>query len=187
MKKIALFGGTFDPPHIGHVQTVLTVLEKQLVDEVWIVVTRRNPLKPEPLFDLERRTAMVQAAFSSVPQTRIVHEENEYTIDTVRALKDEYPELKVSKLFFVIGSDAFQKRKSWKEWDAVVREGSFLVMNRWGDEQKEAKEEEGLDVSLVSMSRFDISSSDIRKRFIEGKYISHLVHPTVETIMKDSI
>ena len=187
VKKIALFGGSFDPPHVGHVQVVLTVLERKLVDEVWIVLTRKNPLKQVPFLELDVRKAMVQATFSPIPGTKIVCEENEYTIDTVRALKKRYPEIKESSLFFLIGSDAFQQRQRWKEWDAIMREGSFLVMNRWGGNPKKDPEEEGLTAVFLDAPRFDISSTDIRGRFHEKKYIAHLVHPAVEKLMIESV
>lgn len=187
VKKIALFGGSFDPPHVGHVQVVLTALERKIVDEIWIVLTRKNPLKQVPFLELDIRKAMVQATFSPIPCTKIVCEENEYTIDTVRSLKKRYPELRESSLFFLIGSDAFQQRKAWKEWNAVMREGSFLVMNRWGEKPKEGPEEEDLRVVFIDAPRFDTSSTDIRGRFHEKKYIAHLVHPTVEKLMVESV
>jgi nicotinate-nucleotide adenylyltransferase len=182
-KRIALFGGTFDPPHVGHVQVVLTVLERNLADEVWIVLTRQNSFKQGPLFSFETRRSMVQSTFSSIPRIKIVCEENEFTIDTVRFLKKEHKEISQGELFFIIGSDVFHTRKNWKEWDSVVQEGTFLVINRFGMRPDPELFEERLKSLVVDVSRFDISSSEIRKYFLEDKYISHLVHPDVEQLM----
>ena len=185
--KIALFGGTFDPPHVGHVQGVLSVLEQNMVDEVWVVVTKSNPLKPEPLFPLEKRRRMVEATFGSIPRVTIVCEESQYTVDTVHALKEQYPELRDGECYFLIGNDAFRQRTHWKDWRVVVQSGTFLVMNRWGEERVDVPQEEHATVLYVNTPRFDISSTEVRKRISEGKYISHLVHPTVEKILNSPV
>ena len=179
MSKIALFGGTFDPPHIGHIEVVLSLLEQNHVDEVWVVPVRQNPLKKEKASEPLIRKAMVEAAFSQIPKVRILYDELEmpspsYTIDTIRHLKKKYPLLSTNELFFVVGSDAFKEKNQWKEIDELEKELIFLVVQRDGFEYVPTPSS-----LCISGLRLDISSTLLRQRVREGRSIFHLVPPAV--------
>lgn len=183
LRTIALFGGTFDPPHIGHVEVVLSVVEQQYADEVWVVPVRQNPLKALKASNPSIRKKMVEATFGALPCTRIIYDELEsqsqvYTIDTIRHLKRKYTYLAESQVLFVIGSDAFLEKNQWKEIEELEKEVTFLVVKRQGVDLVPS-----VSAKPFFMPRMDVSSTDVRDRVCKGRYIAHLVHKEVEQII----
>lgn len=183
METIALYGGTFDPPHVAHVEIIVTILEKRLADEVWVVPVRRNPFKPDTLTAPAVRRAMVQAAFQDVTGVRILYDEMDqeaptFTVDTVRRFKRTMPFLNDKRLAFVVGSDSFRLKAEWKEIEMLEKELTFFVVPRLNDVIQYSS-----TIVTVPMARLDVSSSDIRLRVGQGGYIRHLVPSGVHTLI----
>ena len=172
--RIGLFGGTFDPPHNGHIHLILSLLEAHHLDRVLIVPAQSNPLKP-PQVSSEHRLQMAHLAFDPVPNCTVLDIDMRrsgpsYTIDTIRWLMEHDKEFARAERFLLLGADAAATLSQWrqqKEVRALVRP---LVAPRRGYERPKE-----------SMGMVDISSTDLRSRIRQGLYVDHLVP---ERVMK---
>lgn len=198
-KKIGIFGGTFDPPHFGHLNLAIELKEKKGLDEVWFVPTFINPLKlktpPTPLI---HRLEMVQRAIESVPQMDIRVEEGDptqpsYMIDSLRKLilceKEVDPQF-----YLLLGADAFSRFMEWRSPEEIVKLAHLLIGTRLtAKEIPHFKEfplsiQEVVKEGLVATRLLDISSTEIRKRLSHGLYCGHLLPASVlEYIQKNKL
>jgi len=152
-RTIALFGGSFNPPHCIHVRIVECYLSGETIDEVWVIPTGGHAFG-KPLTPFKHRLKMCQLAFSEfgdrVKVLEIEHENRvHYSIETVRELKKQFPR---NKWFWIIGSDAWAERKKWKEFDELARLAPPLVVGR-----------EGHKAEYMALKFPDLSSTLIRK------------------------
>lgn len=132
MSKIACFGGSFNPPHLGHLKIALTLLRQERFDEVWFIPSVSTPLKDEPLVAFDHRVRMVEALIAPYRKLKICCIEAtlpqpSYTINTVKALQAKYPSHQFS---WIIGSDQSDQFTQWKDADELLRRISFLVVIR---------------------------------------------------------
>lgn len=130
--RIGLFGGSFDPPHEGHLHVAKTALKRLGLDEVWWIVARGNPLKESPA-DFEARTAAVQIMTRSHRAMRVsdveLHARLTYTIDTVRLFTAHSPG---AEFVWIMGSDSLMNFHLWKDWKALARTLPIAVVARPG-------------------------------------------------------
>jgi nicotinate-nucleotide adenylyltransferase len=173
--RIGIMGGTFDPIHHGHLVAASEVADHFHLDEVIFVPTGESPLKPESTASEHRYLMSVIATASnprfSVSRIDIDRGGPTYTIDTLRDMRERYPD---AELFFISGADAIAQILDWKNvgelWDlahfvAVSRPGHFLTMS--GLPQS--------DVRLVEIPALAISSTDCRERVERGSPVWYLV------------
>ena len=134
MRRIGLFGGTFNPIHLGHVQVVREVKTGFGLDQILIIPSALPPHKePDGVVDAENRLEMIRLAFSDDPNLVISDVELKrsgpsYTIDTVRHFKSISPEN--TELFLIVGLDAFLEIDTWKSYDDLFLLIPFIVMYR---------------------------------------------------------
>lgn len=142
LRRIGIFGGTFDPPHCGHLAVASAALTHGGVDEVWLMVSPCNPFKHgrriSPVAD---RLAMTRLAVGSLPQALREHMHvsdfetrmptPSYTIDTLRALAAEYPGCSFR---LIVGGDNLTAFRRWKSPDEIIRDFGLIVYPRPGDE-----------------------------------------------------
>jgi nicotinate-nucleotide adenylyltransferase len=136
MKKVnvALYGGSFDPPHLGHVMVVSHILlNDESIDRV-IVMPCFEHLEKAGLTPFETRFAMCEKAFDWLPRTQVSRLEKELgggslTVRTVRALKADNPTWNVH---VIIGSDLMAHATQWDGWDELLQEATILVIGRAG-------------------------------------------------------
>jgi nicotinate-nucleotide adenylyltransferase len=137
-KRVGIFGGTFDPPHLGHLILAEEIRERVGLDEVHFVPCNEPPHKKRPnLTEASHRYAMVVAATlqnpSFVPSPIEVNRSGaSYSIDTVRQLVDELGD--EVELYFVAGLDSFLEIESWREWEALLGLCHFVVVSRPGSD-----------------------------------------------------
>lgn len=132
--RIALFGGSFDPPHIAHQMACLYALETHDLDEVWMVPCFRHPFdkRTQPF---HHRVQMCRLAAAGVgPRVRVSTIEEElggqsYTLVTVKALQARHPE---HDFALVIGADLIKERERWYGWPELSRLVPFVVLGRGG-------------------------------------------------------
>jgi nicotinate-nucleotide adenylyltransferase len=134
--RIGLFGGSFNPPHKGHLAASLTALKRLKLDRIWWLVSPQNPLKTAdttpPLAD---RLAAARA-FTADP--RIIATDIEarlgtrFTVDTLRALKARYPGV---RFVFIIGADNWRALPRWKDWTAIMKLVPIAIVARPGYER----------------------------------------------------
>jgi nicotinate-nucleotide adenylyltransferase len=185
-RRIGLFGGTFDPPHVGHLVTAVNVRHALDLDLVVLMVAN-VPWQKEgtrtitPALD---RFAMVEAAVSDVPglvpgRTEIDHGGPSYTADTLTVLGREYP---AAELFTVIGDDAAAGLQTWSRYDEVVARSRLVVVDRPGEPVDLAPE---FDWIRVEVPRLEVSSTDLRARFTDGRPLDYLVtQPVLDVIAR---
>ena len=136
---IAMFGGTFDPPHWGHVRAAEAVRDRMGVDAVWLVPARVPPHRPEPHLSAAERLRLVEAAVSG--RDRLLARSIEldragpsFTLDTLDALAAGRPPASGGEpsLLFVVGSDAFREIRTWSRYEQLLERHPVLVHRRSG-------------------------------------------------------
>jgi len=186
-KRIALFGGTFDPPHHGHLVVAQDVVETLELDALYFVPAGMPPHKrDEPMSPARLRLEMVRAAVRDdlrlhASGIEVRREGPSYTVDTLRELEGRPGS---GRLFFVMGVDQFAELHTWKEPEAVARLARLVVITREGDDPESV--DPGVDVpwEFVPVTRIDISSTRIRQRVREGRPIRYLVPEAVRRIIE---
>lgn len=183
-KHIAFYGGTFDPVHIGHINVAIRLFEKNQIDEVWFVPTKKNPLKEqEPSASADHRLAMLHLAlepfsFCSVYEKEIKSSKTSYTVDTVQAILHDRLSY-VKKISLVLGDDLLSQFDRWHEVDKLLSQVEVIVVTREGKNivnllKKNNLYNKGM-FSILPIPLLDISSTEIKKRIQEGLYCGHLL------------
>ena len=169
--KIGVFGGTFDPVHVGHLAIAQAALESAKLDRVVFVPARRSPLKQrEPAAGADDRYAMLVAATRPEPRFTVSRIELDrdgpsYTIDTLEALKSD------GELHLILGSDALSELPRWRSPDRIRALARILVARRPG-----APEPDGsLGAVTFDAPCLDISSRELRARASRGLSLRYLV------------
>ena len=189
--KICLFGGTFDPPHIGHLLIAQTVFEAEKFDKVIFVPANKPPNKKA--FSCQAiRVEMLKLAVEGNPNFEISDIEIErggisYTIDTIRAIKNEL-NFKDDKLFYLIGSDCLLDFHNWKDPESILEECQVVVAIRPGFRPSDIPAWILHRIQFANIPRFEISSTNIRKRWVDNKTIRYMVTlPVWEYIEKQKL
>jgi nicotinate-nucleotide adenylyltransferase len=193
MRRIGVFGGTFDPVHIGHLILAEQCREAARLDQVWFVPAGNPPHKQDHnVAHFEQRAEMIELAAAGYPPFRVEPIEHErqgltYTADTLEALKERHPG---DELFLLIGSDALNDLPGWYEPRRIIASAALLVMMRANYPAKNVSDlraalnlpaDAPMHVEYVPMPPLiDISSSDLRRRVAEGRSIRYLVPRAVE-------
>lgn len=156
--KIALFGGSFNPPHNSHVRAIKKLAALKEFGEVWVLPSAQHPFNKE-LAPFKARVQMLRLCLRNIRKVKIVRIENELpkpnkTIDTIYALKKEFPTYEFS---LIIGSDLLEEIRSWKDYKKIESEVEIIVIPRKGIKHKECP------YRLLNFDLPEISSSDIRK------------------------
>lgn len=168
--RIGIYGGSFNPVHFGHVGLAKWVIEHTDLDELWLLVTPNNPLKPTGILaPEEERLAAVREAVKDIPQIKASDFEfhlprPSYTANTLRELQKAYPE---DEFTLVIGEDNLAIFDQWKEYEFIASNFRVFVYPRKGSSKIEdcrLKIEDFLSlVFLKDAPLFDISSTSIRR------------------------
>jgi nicotinate-nucleotide adenylyltransferase len=173
--RVGVFGGTFDPVHVGHLAIALAALESVRLDRVLFVPARRSPLKDrDPLASVADRVAMLESAIASEPRFGLSRVELErdgpsYTVDTLEALRSD------GELFLILGSDALADLARWRSPDRIRELATILVAVRPG-----APEPDPLHRARpFDAPRLDISSRELRTRAARGLSLRYLVPDAV--------
>lgn len=177
MRRIGVFGGTFDPPHLGHVALAEWAREQLDLDRVLFVPAGDPPHKRgRPLSPAASRVAMTRLAVKGHPgfgvETLEVRRRGpSFTIDTLRALHARHPG---ARLFLILGEDSLAEFATWREPAAIRKLATLVVARRPG-----SRASRGRGVTWLDNPLFDLSSSGIRARARSGRSIRALVPAAV--------
>jgi nicotinate-nucleotide adenylyltransferase len=167
MKKVAIFGGSFNPIHTGHIALAQAVQQQCGLDEVWLMVSPQNPLKRNDadLLDDSLRFEMAQKALEGVEGVKACDYEfhlpkPSYTWNTLQHLTKDYPDYTFTLL---IGGDNWAHFQRWRHWKDILWHHDVIVYPR--DEYQ----------GTISVPLLNVSSTEIRKRVRAGQSISGLV------------
>ena len=178
LKKIGIFGGTFNPVHTGHLILAQDALERFGLDRVLFIPCAHPPhKKPNCLAPASHRLGMLKAALKddsrfAISDMEIKRGGVSYSIDTLRELRRMFP---TSVLYFIVGADSLNELRSWRKVGELQKLCIFIAMGRPGYAVRGSSK-----VMLFKGHLVDISSSEIRKRIAEGRRIRHLVPKAVE-------
>ncbi len=196
---IALYGGSFDPVHIGHLRIAEDIREDYSLSKVIFIPAYHSPLKPGSRASAKDRIKMLQISikdnpFFSIDDVEIKRGGKSFTIDTILYYKEK---LNYNPIF-ILGTDAFLSLHKWKKPKALLKNTNFIVVGRGRDHFYNVKDyiqeyfpkielstEKKIDVKTTKVyffdsRRLDISSTEIRDRVKNLKSIKYLVIPEIE-------
>jgi nicotinate-nucleotide adenylyltransferase len=182
--RIGLFGGSFDPPHLGHRALAEAALQALRLDEVrWIPAGAPWQKTERTLVAGGHRAAMVRLAIAGEPRFTLDERELQragpsYTIDTVREIRAERPGAEV---FLIIGQDQYARLDTWHEWSELLGSATLAVAARDGQPPipGAAVMNQRHRIEVLSMPRVDVSATLVRQRAAAGADLAALVGPAV--------
>jgi nicotinate-nucleotide adenylyltransferase len=179
--RLGIFGGTFDPPHVGHLVTAVNVRHDLRLDRLLLMVAGRpwQKLGTREITPAADRLAMVEAAVGSVDgleasRLEIDRPGPSYTADTLEALRAEDAGC---ELFVVLGSDAAAGLPTWERADEVRSLATIVVVERPGT--RGAEPPPGWSWERIEVPRLEVSSTDLRARVADGRPLDYLLTPEV--------
>ena len=184
-KRIAVYGGSFNPIHIGHLALANYLCEWGEVDEVWFLISPQNPLKIiRDLLPEELRLDLVRAAIADYPRFKASDFEfhlpkPSFTYRTLEALKRKYPDF---EFILLMGADNWLIINQWRNYEAIIAENRILIYPRLGYSISESALPS--TVRLINAPVFEFSSSAIRQALREGKDLRFFLPPSVYERLK---
>ena len=188
MKRIGIYGGTFNPPHLGHFRVVQSAFSALQLDKLYVVPAFQAPNKQgEVVAEPEHRLQMLQLCFGGEPRITVSDCELQrggisYTVDTVQQLKQEHPD---AEFILLLGTDSFLSFDSWHQWEQILQSASLAVFAR-GDKNEQAAIAEktlqladyGARIYRVEHPVTTLSSTDVR-RMLTLRCADDYLHPKV--------
>jgi len=189
--RICIFGGTFDPPHLGHLILAENVLEQLKVDKFIFIPSYNPPHKQAKDYtSFFHRCEMVSIAtknndkfdFSKIEEKR---KGKSYSIETINEIKSEY-NLSSDQLYFMIGGDSLLNLHLWKNPENILKSSKVVVVARSDNSFKKVKSEFLKQVLILQTPQIDISSTEIRNRVKNNQSIKYLVSKEIEDYISDN-
>ena len=185
-ERIGIFGGTFDPPHVGHLVTAVNVRHALDLDRV-ILMVANVPWQKEgtrAITPAEDRLAMVEAAVAGVEgleagRWEIDHGGPSFTATTLSGLARIHPD---AEFFTIVGDDAAAGLTTWERLDDVLSLSEIVVVDRPG---VHAPVPDGIPCHHVEVPHLDVSSTDLRRRIVDGRPLDFLVTSPVLTVINE--
>lgn len=181
--RIGIYSGTFDPIHTGHAILASYIAQSGLVDEVWLLVSPRNPLKKEAaMASDDERLQMAHLAAGPLPGVKVSDFEMSlplpsFTYRTLRRLNDSYPQ---HQFRLIVGADNWCSFGSWADWERILGEFGLIVYPRPGFSVEGLPDNSAF---LADAPLIGISSSGIRSDIAAGRCVRYLVpDPVLEYI-----
>lgn len=177
--RIGIMGGTFNPPHLGHLLMAEQVGKQLDLDEVWFMPTAKPPHAPgKKTIASQHRLQMVQKAIAGNPLFKLQPYEvnrggKNYTIDTMKHFVSEYPE---ADFYFIIGGDSANDLETWREIDQLSQLVQFVGVRRPGEPPYTGR----FSILWVDSPLVDLSSTEIRLRVFLEQSIKYQVPSSVE-------
>jgi nicotinate-nucleotide adenylyltransferase len=193
--RLGIFGGTFDPPHVGHLIVAQDAVRALHLDRIAFVPAALPPHKRGvSITAAALRLGMVRAAVAgddrfAVDDIEVQRDGPSYTVDTLRAYRERYPD---AELFLLLGADQYADFETWREAAEIRKLAAVAVLARQGEsgtttgDDLDEGGEDGANRPLhVTVTRIDISSTDIRRRVAAGEPIRYLVPSPVERLIRE--
>ena len=182
--KVCLFGGTFDPPHLGHLIIAQTIFEAENFDQIVFIPAYQPPHKKGlKISPVDQRLEMLNFAIKENPNfimsdLEIQRKGLSYSIETIMEYKKQN-NIKSKDLFYLMGSDSLKQFKKWKEPKMIINESRVIVAIRPGFRPSDIPNWILAKIQFASIPRIEISSTTIRDRWSEDKTIRYMVTESV--------
>lgn len=180
--KTAVFGGSFDPIHIGHIYAVVEAKIKMDFDKIIFIPAKQSPLKTSRPTGDEHRINMLEIAvgqfdFMEVDTYEVNRESISYTYDTVKYLKDAFPD---DSLYFLMGRDQYINFDKWYKKDDLLELMRFVVMDRIDDDSQ-------IEEPFIQLNQpvVEVSSTSIRNRIKNAEPVRHQLDAGVFKYIKE--
>ncbi len=189
MSKIGIFGGSFNPIHVGHALIANYIVENSDLDSLWLMVSPLNPLKECSTMASDyhrlRMTELVTRRMERVITSAFEYDlpKPSYTIDTLNALQAKFPK---DEFYLVIGADNWCLFDRWKAGDEIISKYHILIYPRRGYDIV-IPEQYRDRVAVVDAPLIEISSTQVRERLSQLKSISFYVPESVEKYIIDNM
>ena len=178
--KTCLFGGTFDPPHFGHLIVAQTIFEAEHFDRIVFVPAYIPPHKLDvKISPVDARIEMLKIATKDNPNFIISDNEIRrggisYSLETILSYKEE-TKIETKDLFYLIGSDSLKQFQTWKNPKEILKECKLIVAIRPGFRPSDIPNWILAKIQFANIPRIEISSTQIRRRWLENKTIRYMV------------
>ncbi|MFA9289191.1 MAG: nicotinate (nicotinamide) nucleotide adenylyltransferase [Weeksellaceae bacterium] len=192
--KIAILGGAFDPPHLGHAIVAQELLQHLEIDEVWLMPVYSHPLNKAllPAVDRLAMTKLLETEQIKVSDFEIKKADTSYTIETLQSLEKRYPEHEFS---WCIGSDMLADFHKWKDWETLIAQYPFVIYPRgFSSQDLTLKVEAAFKLSPLpariqvlndaDITITNISSTRIKTKLKKHESIAHLIPVEVQSYIK---
>ena len=184
MRRLGLYGGSFDPVHLGHLLVSQAAHEELELEKIFFIPAAQSPFKPDrTLAPAEVRTKMLRLALAGRPECEIDTQELErggisYSIDTILDFRGRFPQ---AQLFYLIGADHVSELPRWRDAAQLARIVTFVVIPR--PSQTNEATPAGFNFVYLKGFPLGLSSSQIRDRVRSGLPLHHLVGPAVAEVI----
>lgn len=206
MERIGIYGGTFDPIHIGHLTSAETAYQKCKLDRVLFIPAYNPPHKENKGKTAAERLKMLEIAVEDNPHFEIDRREidshvTQYTLDTIIGIQKDYPN---AELYYILGEDSILQIDSWYRWEdllsmvhlaAVTRPDSRRIAEkkqqapvRSLEDQVDFLRDKGFKVTIIDEFQMDVSSTQLRQFIEEGKSVRYVIpDKVVEYIRRENL
>tara|TARA_X000001036_G_scaffold63577_1_gene54091 strand:- start:2374 stop:2904 length:531 start_codon:yes stop_codon:yes gene_type:complete len=170
-KTIGIFGGSFDPPHKGHVKISKICLQKIKLKKIYWVITKKNPFKKKPFFSLKERISKSKKAVKSYKKIKVLYLDDKIKSSRSINVINYFRKIKKQKdLYLILGSDNLLNFHKWTSWKKIVKLTKLIVFSRRGYDKKSresivVKYLNKKNVIYINNKLIDISSSNIKKNY----------------------
>jgi nicotinate-nucleotide adenylyltransferase len=207
--RVGIFGGSFNPPHLGHLSSLQTVAKKAGLDQIRVIPAAQSPLKvpvegPTPNQRLEMTKLAIQGWGNQfvIDDQEIKRGGTSYSIDTIREIRKT---VKADDLFLIVGADKLDELGDWKNFSEIIKEANLIITSRPGfllpSDQEDLPEfikkevlefdfnfielKTGRNIQFVKIEDVKVSATELRKWIRIGKNVSKWVPLGVETYLKE--
>ena len=196
MQRLGIFGGTFNPPHKGHIYIAKEALRSANLDKVIFMPCSLPPHKavagevsPVHRYEMTRIAIQNEPKFE-ISDLEIKSSGKSYTAKTLKILKDKYPE---AKLCFVLGGDSLRDMEKWYHPEKIFEIAEIVALKRGGIDDKVFDESAekyrikyGAEITAVDISPVEVSSSEVRRLLSEGKDAGHIMDQAVLDYIREN-
>ena len=172
-KDIGILGGSFDPPHKGHLYVSKQSLKRLKLKKVIWAITKKNPLKKKPFFSFTMRKKMCQRIIKGNKKIQLRYYEDKLKSKSSISLVKFLKKSKKYKIFFIIGSDNLVNFHKWKNYKQLIKMSILVVFSRKGFDTKAKKSViikhlKSKNIKFLKNAQIDVSSTQLRNKIING-------------------
>ena len=172
-KTIGIFGGSFDPPHKGHVEISKISLKKIKLKKIYWIITKKNPFKKKPFFSLKQRISRSKKAVKKYKRIKVLYLDDKIKSSHTVNVINYFIKIKKQKdLCLILGSDNLLNFHKWKSWKKIVKLTKLIVFSRKGYDKKSkesivVKYLNKKNIIYINNKLINISSSSIKKNYLK--------------------